>query len=237
MQKLGGVLVNRKIGWKEALIKFLLYGGEFWFLYVLFEICLLTPIIHFMCLKIKRALLFEIVLFGASLLIKGNTFCVNLVIYYMFYYTLGQILHLYSSEKAKKIFSNKLTVIAAALLFTVLLLTKALGIDFLALNIMAALSGSLVLYWIAKHMKPQNIATRYFERAGIYSMGFYIVQGYCLVITRTVLISLLKMSNPYIIYISLVIGICTEAMIACMIMSKIKPIAYLMGIPYNTKTT
>lgn len=237
MQKFRGGIVNRKTGWKEALIKFLLYGGEFWFLYVLFEICLVAPIIHFMCLKMKRAILFEIILCIASLFVKTNVFCINLVIYYMIYYTLGQILHLYFDEESKNITNNKWVILVAAFIFCILLLMQGFGIDFIMRNIIVALLGSLVLYWVAGRMKPQHIVTKYFEYAGVNSMGIYIVQGYCLVVTRTILIILLKMNNPYIIYILLVICICMEAMFACMLMARIRPMAFIAGIPYKTKKT
>lgn len=236
VEKWGGVLVNRQTEFKTALLKFLLYGGEYWFLYVLFVIFLFVPIIHFMCVKIERAILFEIILAIAPLFIKTNVFCINSVIYYMFYFALGQIFYIHKGAEIKGLSENKFLNVSALILFLLLIVTKKkFGIYFVIWNILAALSGSMVLYWIARHLKPTGIAAKYFGHAGIYSMGFYIVQGYFLVITRTILITVLKLSNPYIIYLLLVIGICTEAMIACAVMSRIRPFAYLVGIPYNKK--
>lgn len=235
-RQLGGQLVNRKSGLKALLINFLLYGGELWFLYVLFGICLFVPIIYFMCEKYERLIPFEIGLIVLSLFLKSNILCLNSIVYYMFYFTLGQALYLHPSRKRKQIFDDKLLLVGSIFVFCVLVIIKKLyNIEFLILDVILALLGCLIFYRIVTHMKTDRLLTRFFERAGRYSMGIYILQGYCLVITRTVLINGLKMSNPYIIYVLLVVGICIETLIVCEIISRLKPIAYLMGIPYKGK--
>lgn len=58
----GGDLLNHKYTLKLALVSFFLHGGEHWFLYVLFEIFIFSPIIYYMCQTKKRFIIFEMIL-------------------------------------------------------------------------------------------------------------------------------------------------------------------------------
>lgn len=63
-------------------------------------------------------------------------------------------------------------------------------------------------------------------------MGFYILNGYCLVAARVLIVNIIGMTNPHIVYLLIVVSNCLGALLICKIASKIRPIAFILGIPY-----
>lgn len=56
-----------------------------------------------------------------------------------------------------------------------------------------------------------------------------------MVIARVILINGFGISNPYILYVLIFLSNCLAALLVCEIASRIKPMAYILGIPYKKR--
>lgn len=161
-------LVNRPRGIGESVQKIIFDGGEYWFLYVLFIIFLIYPLID-------------------------------------------------------KLAANSM-LFAAALPALWLVLLK-LGMPWL--NIPMALLGVLVFYLCAQYGMVVGI----FQRFGRYSLQIYLFNGFLLVISRTVIVSVLEVSNPFIIIaFNMLVDFFLSYIVIKYICERIKPAKILMGM-------
>lgn len=226
----GGKLVSHQYELKTAMLRLFLYGGEYWFLFVLFCVCIFAPIVLYVCNKSELFIIFELFLIILARLFQTDFLCLNKVIYYLIFFTLGQFFYQKKSQKKQRM--NKLMIMAEAfILIVIVVLKKEVGVDVLELDIIAAIAGSGIAYIIACR-SYDNVLFRYFEAAGVYSLGFYILNGYCLVAARVLIVNIIGMTNPYIVYLLIVASNCLGALIICKIASRIRPTALMLGIPY-----
>lgn len=87
-------LVNRPSSITESLKSMLLYGGQYWFLYTLFAIFLIYPVIYLWQKdNVTRKIIVEIVLLIAAFIdVKVSIFCLDSIIYYLIYFNTGSML-------------------------------------------------------------------------------------------------------------------------------------------------
>lgn len=87
-------LVRRPRPMWDSVVKFLFYGGEYWFIYTLFIIFVIYPFLYkFMKSDVLKMVMLEVILFMLALSGVGvKIFNISSVIYYMFYFHAGVML-------------------------------------------------------------------------------------------------------------------------------------------------
>lgn len=189
-------LVNRPRGISESVQKIVFDGGEYWFLYTLFIIFLIYPFIY----RLIKNSIYSFASTLALLLILHYVwpsvpmFRLGEVIYYLFYFTIGVMVKEYLG---KAIFNFKLdrektAAVTVTLLIFWLVLIK---LDDPRLGIITALTGILTLYISLQY----GVLVQIFKRFGAYSLQIYLLNGFLLVISRTIIVSVLKVTNPFIV--------------------------------------
>lgn len=220
-------LVNRPRGIGESVQKIIFDGGEYWFLYVLFIIFLIYPLIDKLT---ANSMLFAAALPALLLLHYAGpsipVFKLNAVVQYLFYFMIGVLVKrcfgaaIFELELDKR----KLAAAIGALSALWLVLLK-LGMPWL--NIPMALLGVLVFYLCAQYGMVVGI----FQRFGRYSLQIYLFNGFLLVISRTVIVSVLEVSNPFIIIaFNMLVDFFLSYIVIKYICERIKPAKILMGM-------
>lgn len=220
-------LVNRPRGIAESIQKIIFDGGEYWFLYVLFIIFLIYPLIdkltaNSMLFAAALAALLFLHFAGPSM----PVFKLNAVVQYLFYFMIGVMVKRYLGEAIfkLKIDKRKLAAVSGALLALWLVLLK-LGKPYL--NIPMALIGILVFYLCTQY----DAVVQIFRRFGRYSLQIYLFNGFLLVISRTIIVSVLEVANPPIIIgFNMLVDFFLSYLIIKYICERIKPAKILMGM-------
>lgn len=232
VKNLGGSLVNTKENPISDIVGWFLYGGHYWFLYVLFIISLLMPLTKGITENVQKTVIGCVSIIILGMLVEGiEIFCVGKVCWYYLFYVLG------AAIKKWKIIERLLeTKIKVTWIF---LLAYGIGIvlkgnndiDNYFLDIVLALVGSSICWRFAVFWeKKQGIIKNFFVLAGKYSLQFYVINGYLLVCARVFFISILHLKNEYIIYIAIVLSNLIGALIAVKIIEKIKPLRVVFGM-------
>jgi len=93
MHIFGGSLVHKDLSLKEGLFDFIFYGGSYWFLYTLFFVFLLYPLIDKVCNTNIKKILFGLLIIGINSFINlTSLFTIEKIFYYLPYFILGQLL-------------------------------------------------------------------------------------------------------------------------------------------------
>lgn len=176
-------LVNRPQSIAESVKDILLYGGEYWFLFTLFIIFAIYPAIYkWQVVSNRRRIITAVFcLLLAIIRIPTEAFTLSLVSGYLFYFNIGVLLKTnkirifaYRLPKSRKLLPIGVTIIWMALLFS------PWGSQ---LEVLVSLIGVIVCYFLT-HLKLFNSI---FERFGKFSLQLYLLNGFLLVISRTII--------------------------------------------------
>lgn len=175
--------VNRPQSMADSVKDILLYGGAYWFLFTLFLIFAFYPLIYkWQSKSIRRRIITAaLCLLLAFVRIPADFLTLRLVSGYLFYFNLGVLLKLTNVP----LFENKLPKggilwpIAVAVLWLCLLFSSLAG----PLEALVSLLGVIVCYYLAR-LKVFNTV---FERFGKSSLQLYLLNGFLLVISRTII--------------------------------------------------
>lgn len=189
-------LVNRSRSIGESIKCIFLYGGEYWFLYVLFLIFLLFPFLDKLLSK-SRILTCLIMITGVFLfyLIDEIEFlCISRIVYYLFYFIIGnQIKKSEINIFDYKKFSSKSISFLLVMLFPFWLTMVYLDIEYI--SVFVAIIGIFSFYLLSNY----KVINKIFSRFGKYSLQLYLLNGFFLVFSRTIIVTKLEFSNPIII--------------------------------------
>ncbi|MBR0257956.1 MAG: acyltransferase [Synergistaceae bacterium] len=219
-------LVRRPRSFGESAVKFLLYGGEYWFLYTLFVIFLIYPLIFRLAGSSRRnmavfcVLSFVISLHGVSI----SAFNIGSAAHYMFFFHVGVCMKYFAGGKwpEMKIPAFMLPIMIGVWL-AVLFKVKGLGI-------FAALAGIASCCIVARH----EIFRRMFSRFGEYSLQLYLLNGFTLGISRAVICNVLHVSQPVmIIAFNMMIDFFASYMVIKYSCAKSEIITRIMGFPFQ----
>lgn len=221
-------LVNGTSNIKESLYKVLAYGGEYWFLYTLFLIFLIYPMIY----RFVKGHIYKYVMIIAALLALYfflppiSLLTLKSVIYYLIYFTVGVMLKEFVGNQIFKKNDNKVKVSVLALaVFAVWL--GLVKIDAAELRIIAAVAGIVTFYFCIQYEPVVNL----FKRFGKYSLQLYLFNGYLLVISRTIAVSVLGITNPvFIITFNMLIDFVLSYLVIKYICDRIKIVKVLIGM-------
>lgn len=191
-------LVNRTTSLKQDIIRIILRGGNYWFLYVLFIIFIIFPII-IKLMRIVNNKYFNIIIIFILLYLLPlkitNIFDLNNVIYYSFYFVIGYVMKNYYNNRIINIFSKNIIFIISTILF----LTLSLFPENFIFKIIKALSGIIFSYSFILKLKSMFNMSKGLELFGKYSLQLYLLNGFMLVTIRVLIVTILKIYNPILI--------------------------------------
>lgn len=195
-------MVNKQVDVLKALKDILLFGGGYWFLYVLFLIFLIFPLIKKLLDYNKKMI--PIVLICLLLLrftgILPTIFMLDSVCFYLFYFCFGYLLRK-SYENFTNIFAN---IGTKKIVLSILCCLSCWGICIAMLykevnyrgliDFIASIAGIIVLVILANLLKNKKCYLLCeFSR---YSLPLYLFNGYFLVVSRTIIITILNIKLP-----------------------------------------
>lgn len=198
-------LVNRDKSLYEWFVSMLLHGGGSWFLYTLFVLFLIFPLIA----KImEKNLPCAVAVLATSILIyyfipRIYYFKLNEVVEYLPFFTGGYLLQLcrvrYMStyETIRNIATGKLCIIFASVMWMPVMIAAEVTVKYDPFAKVASVLGIVVVYNIITEFNEK--LQKVFAVLGKYSLQFYLLNGSLLVISRTAIVSVLKVENPMLI--------------------------------------
>ena len=182
-------LVNRPQSIPDSIKDILLYGGEYWFLYTLFVIFIIYPIIHkFQSKSFIRQIIVGVVLLAAAIVKKPtNIFTLSAVSYYLVFFNFGALLKANNVRvfKLKLPRPQVLLPVGLTILWTSLLFSPWEN----QLEIVISLTGIIVCCCLTK----LNAFNDIFSRFGKFSLQIYLLNGFMLVISRTIICGITDM--------------------------------------------
>lgn len=230
-------LVNRNETIVKQVISNILDGGEYWFLYTLMIVFIIFPFIEKIMFINKKNLCFVLLAIfsiGQMSMIAPKIFCTNYVIYYLLFFALGNICKRYQFIKW---FKNKLLKINSVLKITLCIASFAYAIgcgaimenNMLCLVVYIKALMGIVACVILTILLP-NVFEK-FERYSKYSLGLYLLNGYCLVISRFIICNVIGADNPAIIILfNMIVDFYLSYIFLHYIISKIPIIRNLVGV-------
>lgn len=195
-------LVNGAAGLGEGLRDLALYGGEYWFLYTLFLISAVFPLLD----RVRWRPFLPLVAFFTVLIEPvpmPRAFILNKDLYYLGYFILG-VLARRSLPRVEKWLSR---VRSRPVVWTCGSLLAFLSVFFLLLRlpgfawrsyIFALFGCTAVIVACTAFSIPERLSN-FLRLCGRYSLQLYLLNGYLLVPGRTLLVSVLGIKEPLIL--------------------------------------
>lgn len=218
--------INRNNTLGRDIYDILLSGGEYWFLYTLFMIFLIFPIIEKKIDSKINCIIILIILVILRSLDLTYIFRVDELVKNIFYFILGYKIKNIYNLKYKKIIKNKYFILCSTIIFiTIGIIPK----NIITL-IVGALSGCILAYNIVMIL-PYNNINKFLSYCGTYSLQLYLLNGFILVPARIIIVKILSISNPIIIVSSIfIINIVVGLIVIKYIINKSKVLSYMCGI-------
>ena len=224
--------VNRPTDTKAMLQKLIFFGGEYWFLYVLFGIFLFYPLIFDAYKKSQKhvILISSIIFIIACAPIYTSTFLVGSILYHLVYFNAGYLVKLFFDKfRAMEIKKNKAIIILVPI--TVCLVIAAyfkICYGFGKLEIISVAFIGIFFSWLLTRIHYFNT---FFATYGKYSLQLYLLNGFTLGISRWLVCNFMKISDPCVI---IVFNVIVDFFIAYLfikcICEKLKIIRIMMGL-------
>ncbi len=216
-------LVNRPKPMTESLMKAILRGGEYWFIYTLFIILMVYPLIFRLTAKNKPLMFGAGALFLAVSLhgIPEDIFLIDRVGYYLFFFHAGVMARIFSEGQWPEV---KAPVFVMPVMFA-LWLVLLWGVN--GGRVFTALAGIITCYL----MTGYKLFNDTFSRFGAYSLQLYLLNGITLGISRAIICNILHVNNPAVIVLfNMLVDFFASYMLIKYVLAKIKPAHFLMGM-------
>lgn len=233
--------VNGHTSFKEGIIKLLLFGGDYWFLYVLFIIFCIYPLIETIFKWYLEVLLAVVcLLFGFFPSVSG-IFRIESVLYHLPFLFFGRLIG------SKIPLLKKISVgYRVLLLITSLVLYFLLDVywdDFGGnyKKFIRAVFMIIALFYISVWMVKEDSKSviirsinQFLTICSRYSLQIYLFNGFLMVPIRVLLCNVLHISNPFAIVLAIVAGNLVISIIVCQyLISESKMLSYLCGINFK----
>jgi len=213
---------------KDSLISMLTEGGELWFLYVLFELFLIAPVlIRLIDNRWSRFVIAELVLFAAYLALHEITvFKISQVLFYMMFFLAGNMI-----QKKNIAIGVKAWVLPLLVVAQIALLIANYRINFiwanLVLQLILAVIGCIAAYLFIGFIRWGKAKTA-FKNWGQYSLQLYLFNGYFIAVSRTVFLGILNLPIPVVVLCNFIFGLFLNY-IWCYYILKIRFVRILCG--------
>lgn len=239
--------VHEQMDLKEALYDFVFHGGGNWFLWTLFLISALFPLLAKLLEtgRTGQAIGFALAVFlyfGKESL--PGLFLLDMAGGYLLYYMLGYFMRrtwgqkpLQNPEKKRgKDIAFFVTGLVLAVAFFMLYL---IGKESRAMEFFCAISAAGACLGLARLLtgekKPgvfRSMANCFFINCSAYSLQMYLLDAYALVFTRTVLVNTWQVENPALIILgNFLPDLAIVLFVSKYMLTKVKVFRILCGIP------
>ena len=232
-------LVNRDKSVTQSIADVLLRGGEYWFLYALFVIFLIFPLIDLAVKKLPAAKWIFFILFAAAAAsgIEIGIFTLTPIIKYLFYFFAGYLAkksmpalrRLYSFAVSHRAVSFAVCVLSALLWCGATYILCEL-VDVQALRFVSGLLG--VFFFVsAVCLNGKSPLLTPFAEIGKYSLQLYLFNGVLLTVARTVIVKLLGVTAAVpVIAFNMLVTLGISYIVIKFIVEKVKIFRFLCGI-------
>lgn len=242
----GGSAVNRSEPIGIGVYKLFFLGGNYWFLYVIFLIFLIYPLVEKVFNTDYKKLLLMACLLAIPYFIEiSELFKLNLVVYHLPFFIVGQIgARIFVNEFDFKSRLKRNTILGYCLLviciIVYLVLDRILNsytlynlFRFLrSMSIIVALF--ICVYVLNNGLDNKKIfilLKRIICKCGQFSLPLYLFNGYILTVARIILCNLLKIDIPLVLVTSIwIINIATTLLLCDYIIPKVKMLKTLCGL-------
>lgn len=232
-------IVHRETPFADGVVNYLLYGGGYWFLYVLFIIFMIYPLIDMLQNGLKTVMM--VALLFANYFIKfPSVLCLDLVMFYLTFFMAGNLL---SGIVMKHYVDGKLNrwLGLIGLLFMCLLITNrfipvpAYFTNFIrTVCVMGLLAvASNWLYYTAIGTKDIVLGkmVSVTSLCGQYSLQLYLFNGFLMVPLRVLLCSVMHVENAVaIVSVISVVDIAISLLVCVYLLPKSKILSYVCGV-------
>ena len=232
-------IVHRETPLVDGIVNYLLYGGGYWFLYVLFIIFIIYPLIDRLG-NVMKAVLLVVIVVTDYLVVFPSVLCIDLTVCYLAFFIAGNII---SGMVMKGNTDGKMNMylgLMGLLLVFILIINKCISLpDFFSsfiktVCIIGLLSvAAKYLYIIASNTKDilLNKVVSVTALCGQYSLQLYLFNGFLLVPLRVLLCSVMHVENAVaIISVISVLDITVSLLVCVYLLPKSKILSYVCGV-------
>lgn len=222
----GGDIVSKMVPIKEGLLKLLCKGGGYWFIFSLFTVFLVFPIIEKVCNKKWKEAVFVIALLVVREIVELPTlFLIDTTAYYLPYFILGHMffpLIKIKTDRNNHWMNAVVAVLSVVLYVFVDILSRGYDINRKLLDYVRSVA--IIMFFIivvhyfvmlADKIKFFKMIEKFLQNCSRYSLQFYLFNGYLLGMFRIIICHVLEIETPIIIVLSLLIGNVVFTYVVC----------------------
>lgn len=215
----------------NSLVRVVFYSGvATWFVYTLFMIFLIFPILDKFIFRKDKYHLFLYFLLGINMLnleiFNVNIFTLNRIVFYLTYFYFGYILkNYYEKFQENKYFNNNLIFIILTIFSTCFLYKYS---ENNITKVIYPFVGFILFLKFSLYLKNYR-RVEFLEFCGRNSLIFYLLEPFFAAVYRVGLVKFIDLKYHYIIVILFFILKFTSACISTIIINKIKILSFLFG--------
>ncbi len=226
LRTFGGSAVNHSVTLEESFLKLIFKGGGYWFIYSLFTVFLIYPLIEKICNKPWKELVFmSLLLIFRELVDLPTMFLIDTTCYYLPYFILGHVIRnsVLNGKLWKKDWLNAvLSAVSLAVYVAVDYISRHYVIDRRLPDYIRAIAiiyffSVAVHYFVmaADKFKAVKTAESFFALCSRNTLQIYLFNSFILVALRTVVCTFLNIESPFIIVPVILAGNLLITLIAC----------------------
>lgn len=231
-------LVNQEKSLQDGVMEFLIYGGEDLFLLSLFIISALFPLLDWLMKKSMIARVAICLLAVFVYLYQDQITGVMALSYaaqFFLFYLAGFLIRCHDYESIRTYLCKKVVLLIAVLLtgllFWLVATERVQNVQIMRLAVMMlALAGTVVCLNFAVYAK--GFVAKMLQIAGDYSLQLYLLDGYMLVVSRKLIVSVLAIEQPALIILgNFIVDFAILALVVHFIIRKVRVFSFLSGLP------
>lgn len=232
-----GIAYHNIQGIENIVQDIFLYGGDRWFVYVLFVLFILVIFIKkYLLNKVFRLYLIIIIMITSTYFILPTIFTINKVFYYSVFFIVG-IIFRDNYQNIVTIFSKRNIQWLIIVLFVscnIVFVRQLAAIPIIG-NYFVQIIGCVTIYFLSYKLSTKsylsNISKKiigFIKYAGKYSLQFYLL-GFPFAIIRHIVINVVQLTNPYLIVLTIFVSQLLSIIVIIEITRKIKFLKVPLG--------
>lgn len=232
-------VVHRDTPFLEGIRNYALYGGGYWFLYVLFLIFVIYPLINLLGRWLKIVLLLGVIAVNCQLTIP-SIFCLNQVVYYLPFFMIGNMLHELKKTMGGGIITGRYAGIILLVFIIIYIINNYVSISGYFYHFIKSMSMIGIMCVLARYIftilsQVRDVLLKGFvdftSICGKFSLQLYLFNGFLLVILRVLLCTILHVTNPIIIVTVISsVDIIVSLLVCVYLLPKSKALSFICGV-------
>ena len=241
----GGLFVNNHANLPKAAFYFFFYGGDYWFLYTIFVIFLIYPLLEKFFNEPWKEVALLLALFVVADYSHLHYFRISnaasyLTVFIVGKYAVKRIDTLRPSSHSKSL----LIIIAMSAIWAVtnyyykhVLPTTILNFfRIMSMSVVTFIFASYLSKWASKGNKISQKAQDILALCSKYSLQIYLFDAFWMVLIRSVIINIFHLSHPIaILFFMTTINIASTLLLCIFVLQKNKWVAWLTGLRSSLK--